>query len=372
MSWLTNIFGVARSPSYDTETQVLIDNFFASAKGMLTQYGITIVANYIARTFMDLSVHSNPDNGVSQEALDKLNLTPNKNQNAAEFWRDVVFKLITENEVLVVTNDTKDLLVADSFTTQKWTNFGDRYQNVQVNEYTFKRTFQNEEVWHITLTSTDWQKDVFSRMTNELDSLYANVLGNAKLKNQLRAVLKVEANANLSKEQEAEKLQSSLVKIKKAIESSQIAIFPEKKGLTYEEKSSQSNVNASSGTDELAKLKHMVISDAANFLGVPDALLFGEQADKSGALSLYRQDVVKPIKNLLQSELSKKLKHLVTITINNDHAIVDNAEKVDKLISSGMMTRNMVAELFDLPPVAGGDEFVITKNYEQKGGGSTD
>ncbi|MHA7612299.1 phage portal protein [Weissella viridescens] len=352
----------ARDPSYDKETDVIFENFFDDVKGTLNDYGRTIAANFIARTFMEVKVMSGND------LIDKrLNLKPNKNQNSAEFWRDIVYKLITDNEVLVILNDSKDLLVADSFDTEEWTNFGDKYKHVRVNEFTFQRVFQAEDVWHITLSSENWQS-VFSGMNRELDTLYSYVLGNAKLKNQLRAVLSVDANGNLAKDGQSENINNVIEKIRRSISNNQVAVFPELKGLTYEEKSSQGNVNATSGTDEITKLKQMVVSDIASALGVPAALLFGTQADNTGALSLYRQNVVRPIKHLLESEVSKKLAVDVSMSFKKDHSILDEAEQVEKLISSGVLTRNMVADFYDLPPIEGGDQLFVTKNYAMKGG----
>lgn len=363
MGFFNNLFGSsARSPSYDKESDVIFENFFNQLKGTLNTYGMTIAANFIARTFMELRVRSDDD------VIDKkLNVEPNKNQNSAEFWRDIVYKLVTDNEVLVILNDSKDLLVADAFDVEEWANFGDKYKNVRVNEFTFQRTFQAEDVWHITLGSENWQ-DVFSNMNREIDGLYSYVLNNAKLKNQLRAVLSVDANGNLSRDDQSKNINSVIAKIKNSIDNNQVAVFPELKGLTYEEKSSQGNVNATSGTDEITKLKQMVVSDIASALGVPTALLYGAQADNTGALSLYRQNVVRPIKNLIESEVSKKLSTPISMFFHKDHSILDEAEQVEKLISAGVLTRNMVADFYDLPPIEGGDQLFVTKNYAPKGG----
>src|SRR5699024_6633341 len=38
-----------------------------------------------------------------------LNVRPNSNQSAAEFWKDFVYTLLTENEVLVILSDNNEL-----------------------------------------------------------------------------------------------------------------------------------------------------------------------------------------------------------------------------------------------------------------------
>lgn len=360
MGWFKNLVlkGNSRDPSSD---DILIQEFFNGVRSSLTDYGMTIVANYIARSFMSLKVD------VDKKAIDKkLNIAPNKNQNAAEFWRDIVYKLVTENEALVVTNDTKDLLLADSFAIEKSTNYGNKYKYVTVGEYSFGRTFQHDKVWHITLSTEEWQRN-FNNFNKELDALYEYIMGNAKRKNQLRALLKVEANSSFKKDDESEVLNKMIAKIKNSVETNEVAIIPQLKGLSYEEQNFKSGVNQSFGVDELAKLKKMVVLDAASILGIPVALLYGEQADNSGALATYRQNVVRPILMLLESEVAQKLDMDINMSFHHDQAIFESAEQIDKLISSGVLTRNMAADYFDLPPVEGGDEFVLTKNYEKKG-----
>ncbi|CTH95227.1 putative prophage protein, partial [Streptococcus pneumoniae] len=49
-----------------------------------------------------------------------LNVRPNKNESASEFWQKVIYRLLTKNEVLIVLSDDKQLLVADAFTRRRY------------------------------------------------------------------------------------------------------------------------------------------------------------------------------------------------------------------------------------------------------------
>lgn len=75
-----------------------------------------------------------------------LNIRPNTDQSAAEFWQDFVFKLIHENEVLAILTDSNDLLIADSFDREEYAVFPDVFSNVTVKDYTFNRKFKMVEV----------------------------------------------------------------------------------------------------------------------------------------------------------------------------------------------------------------------------------
>ena len=46
----------------------------------------------------------------------KLNIKPNTDLSSDSFWQQVIYKLIYDNEVLIVVSDSKELLIADSFT----------------------------------------------------------------------------------------------------------------------------------------------------------------------------------------------------------------------------------------------------------------
>src|SRR5690606_8149077 len=75
-----------------------------------------------------------------------LNVRPNLNQSAAQFWKDFIYTLLVENEVLVVLSDTNDLLIADNFDRINYALYEDDFKNVTVKGYTFKREFKMSEV----------------------------------------------------------------------------------------------------------------------------------------------------------------------------------------------------------------------------------
>ncbi|MCT1181687.1 phage portal protein, partial [Lactococcus lactis] len=47
--------------------------------------------------------------------------------------------------------------------------------------------------------------------------------------------------------------------------------------------------------------------------------------------------------------------------------ILDRADAIDKVGSSGVVKINEVREAAGLPPTLDGDVFIMTKNYEKKG-----
>lgn len=71
---------------------------------------------FIARTLSQTNFKVTQDHkAIKDDTFYKLNVRPNTDMSAADFWQRVIYKLIYNNEVLIVVNDTKDLLIADSF-----------------------------------------------------------------------------------------------------------------------------------------------------------------------------------------------------------------------------------------------------------------
>lgn len=104
----------------------------------LRQYAINACANFLART-----VSQSEFKTANKDVYYKLNVRPNPNQTATSFWQELVFKLITDNEVLVIQDDTQDLLIADSYTHNVKAVFPDTFSGVLVNELSIPAKFFN-------------------------------------------------------------------------------------------------------------------------------------------------------------------------------------------------------------------------------------
>ncbi|RNH01323.1 phage portal protein, partial [Staphylococcus aureus] len=65
------------------------------------------------------------------------------------FWQQVIYKLIYDNEVLIVVSDSKELLIADSFYREEYALYDDIFKDVTVKDYTYQRTFTMQEVIYL-------------------------------------------------------------------------------------------------------------------------------------------------------------------------------------------------------------------------------
>ncbi|MBK5446117.1 phage portal protein [Peribacillus sp. TH24] len=86
---------------------------------------------------------------VKDEMYYRLNVRPNPNMSASQFWQTVVHKLIYDNECKIIQADSEDLLFADSFSRIEYALVNDSFKDVTIKDYTFSRTFQMSDVIYL-------------------------------------------------------------------------------------------------------------------------------------------------------------------------------------------------------------------------------
>jgi HK97 family phage portal protein len=302
-----------------------------------------------------------------------LNVRPNTDQSAADFWQDFIYKLIYENEVLVILTDTNDLLIADDFTRDEFAVYPDIFRDVTVKDYKFQRSFRMDEVIYITYNN-EKLTTFMDGMFNDYAELFSRMIEVGLRKNQIRGIVGIDSTQSLNEENRT-KLQKFIDKLFAAFSKNSVAIVPKLKGFEYDEVASGDNNGQS--IDELTKLKKSLIDDVANILGIPNALIHGDMSEYETSIKAYIKFCIGPLVKKIEDELNAKLidkkdylnGSRVEVKGVTEKDLIDHAEAVDKLVASGAFTRNEVRELFgaersDNPAL---DEFVITKNYQSAG-----
>lgn len=309
-----------------------------------------------------------------------LNIRPNTDQSAADFWQSFIYKLIYENEVLVILTDDNDLLIADDFTRVEYAVYPDVFSDVIVKDYTFKRSFRMNEVIYLTYNN-EKLLNYMEAMFDDYADLFSRMIEVSMRNNQIRGTVGIESTQPLDGENKA-KLQSFIDKLFSSFKKNSVALVPKLKGFEYTEVAKGDTKGTS--IEELTKLKRSLIDDVANILGIPNALIHGELSDYETSIKAYIRFCNSPFVKKIQDELNAKIVEKNDFLNGNridvfgitEKDLIDNAEAVDKLVASGAFTRNEVRELFgkersDNPEL---DEFVITKNYQSAGtteGGET-
>ena len=358
----------------NSELEWLFDLEFAnqsSHRAYLKKMALETCINFIGRSISQSDFRVVKDGKRQYGDWDYLlNVRPNTDQSAADFWQDFIYKLIYDNEVLVILTDNNDLLIADSFYREEYAIYPDVFSEVTVKDYTFKRTFRMDEVIHITYNN-EKLTSFMDGMFQDYADLFSRMIETMMLSNQIRGTVNIDSTQSLDEKNKA-KLQTFIDDLYKSFRKNVVALVPKLKGFDYNEVANGSNNGKS--IDELAKLKRDLVNDVANILGIPTNLVHGDMSDYETSIKAFIKfcngPLVKKIKDELNAKLIEKSDYLkgdrIEVNAVQSKDPLELAEAVDKLIASGSFTRNEVREMVGKEKVDNAelDEFVITKNYQ--------
>lgn len=355
-------------------------------------------ATYIARLVSKGKFVFKENNIISEDQSDfdyALNVRPNPNQTASEFKVAMVKKLL--NGELLVINDGDNFYIADNFITN-YSLSGNTYTGVTVNfssdnfsaapdtglyeQKYFEKTFtQGVDCFHLTNDNSGIQKYV-DGLWKDYGKLFGILITNQLRVGQIRAKLSVPSGSNLE-EKERKAIQKQFVTtLSKNILNDPVVFIPDngKAQSAYEEVSSTKSATLQNQITDFGALKKIFIGEVAGLLGIAPSLVLGETANNSENLDLAIEAAVIPLgkklsegfASLLIKRSGYKVGKTLEMTGFKAFSILDRAEAIDKVGSSGVVKINEVREALELPPMDGGDKVIMTKNYEEKGKESED
>ena len=126
-------------------------------------------------------------NSVTDDIYYRLNIRPNDNADGTTFWKDVVRKLIKENEALVIILNSK-LYLAEKFDKTDEVIYAKKFKNIQVktlngdNLYKMSRSFSMDEVFYFSLGNSQITR-MLEIFMNEYSKLIAFAAFDYKFKN---------------------------------------------------------------------------------------------------------------------------------------------------------------------------------------------
>lgn len=341
------------------------------------------VINFVARTMSTMEIELQNKDGTEWDYI--LNVRPNKDQTAADFWQSFFYRLIDENEVLAILTNDDQLLIADDFNRTEYAVYDDIFDSVTVKNYTFAKSFKMSEVIYMTYNN-DKLKRWTDGLFNDYSELFGRILEVAMRNNQIRGSVSIEATGTMNDKKDengrtrSQRLQEYIDKIYNSFRTKSVAIVPKTKGFDYEEYTNKMGVSNQS-LEELNKLKTTLIDDVANMIGVPTALIYGEKAELKDNMDALRKLCLNSLVKKVQDELTAKI--LSKKEYQNGARIdvrgvmrrdpLELADSIDKLISSTVFTGNMILKELGLPKSDDPemDKRRITKNYQDLKGGET-
>ena len=102
-----------------------------------------------------------------------LNYRPNKNQSSTEFWKEVIFKLLTQNEVLIVPLNNQKI-IADSFLKEDYAVAESIFTNISRGTFSFYKNYRSSEVFYLKYSNQN-----LAVMLNTINLKYAGLFEEA-------------------------------------------------------------------------------------------------------------------------------------------------------------------------------------------------
>lgn len=368
MSWLDTVFRRNKEIDWMFDNDLLEDK---QNRIYLKKLAIQVCVNHIADTIAQSKfiAHSD-DERYNSKVNYMLNIRPNKNQNASQFWQQVIYRLINDNEALIIESDSGELLIADDFDKEAFTMFDYLFKNVIVGDYEYKRIFEMKDVYYLSY-SNGRMKEIIDGLYNDYGDLFGMVLRNQMVSNQLRATFKIGTIGRKTKE-EIDKQKAYIKKVVQQLENDPVAFIPLQDGQDYQEYGDR---RSSRSVEEIDKSLNGFIDKVAMALKIPPSLVRGDVADTKEASRNYIRFCINPLIKQISDEFTSKMFSQREIEKNNYRLeirairltnVFEMAESIDKLVSSSVFTGNEIREALGYERSADDnlDKHIITKNYD--------
>ncbi|HFK1427313.1 phage portal protein [Bacillus paranthracis] len=311
----------------------------------------------------------------------QLNVAPNKNENAHEFWCKVVHQLIYENEALILPIG-EELWVAESFHRETTNGFNEYvYKNISINNHLLTKEFKEQDVLYLKL-SEESINSVIDSLYNSYGLLLAKAMTDYKGNGRIRYLFRGRFMSSLTDEagKAAQELFEEKAKDYMNLEQlAAIMFLPE--NVQMED---QSKEPRNLDTRDIKNLAKDMLDFVATAFHIPPSLLSGiseggisTSSNPTGDLDNFILFVVRPIGDLIVNEYNKKMftrdeylkKTYVKFSMDNFKLfdLTKFANSVDKLFAVGGMSINDVLERLGKEQINEdwANERYVTKNYER-------
>lgn len=311
----------------------------------------------------------------------QLNIAPNKNENAHEFWCKVVHQLIYENEALILPIGD-ELWVAESFYRETTNGFSEfTYKDIVINNQMLNRDYKEQDVLYLKL-SEESINNVINSLYSSYGLLLAKAMSDYKGNGKLRYFAKgrfmnslTDENGKAAQELFEEKMKDFMNPEKLG----SVLFLPDNVIMENQSKDPR-NLD----TRDIKNLAKDMLDFVATAFHIPPSLLSGiseggisTTGNPTGDLDNFIVFAVRPIGEMITNEYNKKMfsreqylsKTYIRFNMDNFKLFDLNkfANSVDKLFAVGGMSINDVLERLGKEQIKEdwADERYVTKNYER-------
>lgn len=330
----------------------------------------------------------------------QLNVEPNQNQNAADFWNKVVYQMVmNEDGALVIQSKISgELLVADAYTLKEYAFKPNVYKHIMISNYTLHESYLEKDVFHFKLNNSK-VKRIFDDIYREYGTFLGGAIRNYNRSNALKFALQIDTTFDQYKQKKITDENGQPV-VKDGIEQTEYdfiiddmfenrlkPIFEEKDSVTPIEaglelndlnaagNSKTSGSAANKTTRDIAAMVDDIINMAADAFAIPRGLLKGDTADADSMTDNFISFCINPLAEQIADEINRKLygrnqvlKHTYC-KVKTDHIrnydITKLATSAELLSRIGAWSLNDILRYLDQEPLDEdwADKHIMSKNY---------
>ncbi|EAF7059074.1 phage portal protein [Listeria monocytogenes] len=340
----------------------------------IKKWAIDSCANKIANTLSCAEVLTyEKGEEVRKKNWYMFNVEANQNQNATEFWKKAIYKLVYDNEALIFMKD-EYIYVADSFTKNDKSLYENTYTGVTLKDLTLKKEFKESEVLHLTLNNESIKSiiDGFYLLYGDLISAAVNKY---KKINSRKIIVKLKGMFGQAPEEE-EKLRIMLSERMKKFLAEGDSALPVEDGMEIDELAGDSKIAESR---DIKKMIDDVFEMVANSFNIPLGLAKGDTVGLSEQVNSFLMFSINPIAEMFNDEGNRKFYGRDSIlertymkldtTRIKVQDIQEIASSMDVLFHIGVNTIDDNLRMIGREPVMSPEtqERFVTKNYAPLG-----
>lgn len=373
MDWVKDVFGRNREIVGLNEYigELTVELWF---RELAVQSCINLIAGTLSKAeFQTFEVGKE----VRKDNYYLFNVQPNKNKNAAKFWRDVVSRLVYDNRCLVVQGEDGALYVAEGFTLEKYAFFDYVFSDIVIDGFSLEKKYRQKEVLYFELN-----QEPIRRVIEGLYRSYGKLIEASKKLYIRRGSRKglLTVPTNFPDNEKAQKELRTLMerRFKTFFDSDGDAVLPLTNGLEYSELGDKAGAQARTASEsrEVRNFIDDVLEFTAIAFQIPPKLLMGDVADTDTAMDSFLTFCINPLAELIQDEVNRKFyakdAYLgrTYVRINTSmlraHNRKDIAGALETLLRIGGYTIDDILKTLGMEPLGDdiGSTRFVTKNYQ--------
>ncbi|HAB94178.1 MAG TPA: hypothetical protein DCF49_05375 [Lachnospiraceae bacterium] len=312
----------------------------------------------------------------------RLNIRPNDNETATDFWFNVARELVSTGDCVVVRMANGKYYRANSYQMDDYVLFGKTYSHIVLtdgyNEVTLRYGVNSDDVLHFRFGTEKlrvFTKNVLGCLDDALDAVRSleTIANTPLLKYKVDANLQFRRRTTDGKEVRLT-LDNVLDEFKAKIDGKKLAIITEQTGSSLEFMDVKKQVSAA----EVTALADTINKECAAAYDIPLGVFNGQITEQSDATNEFITYAVSPVAEVINDTLNAKLvgqadyvageRAFVWLAHFKHIDVIDAANSLDKLRAIGF-TLDEIFEMVGYPAL--NTDFstkrALTKNYATEG-----